>query len=314
MERTILALAVFVGLIGAREVEAEERGPIPIIDTHIHLYDPTRPEGVPWPPEGDKVLYRPVLADDFETVAKENRLAATVIVEASDWVADNQWVLDLTAHAAERFIGLVGSLELGSDSFGDDLATLAKDERFVGIRLRERVGGESYFERDEVWRDLKALSDAGLALDVLMFQFTLEEVAMIGERLPDLPILINHVAGAAIDGEAPDEAWLKGIAAAAAQPNVRCKVSGLFQQSGQRPSPKGLAFYRSTLDALWEAFGADRLIYGSNWPVSDHGGTYGEYKRIVMRYLDEKGRASAEKVLYKNALDFYKIPASRMGL
>lgn len=286
---------------------AEDLSDIPIIDTHIHLYDTNRKEGVPWPPKDDKVLYRPVLVPDFDKVCKENGIRATVIVEASVWLADNQWVLDLVKHNPDRYIGLVGSLEIGSDDFGKNLKKLSEDKRFVGIRMRERP--TKNFFTEEVWRDLKAIADAGQTLDVLMFNFSLEEVAMIAGRLPKLKILVNHLANADVKGGPLDPEWVEGVKTAAAQKNVYCKISGLFQQSHRQPSPTDVNFYRSTLDILSKEFGEDRLIYGSNWPVTMRGGTYGQYKQVIMDYFAPKGRTFVEKLMFKNALKFYDLPA-----
>jgi L-fuconolactonase len=85
---TIFVVAVFVSGCGSRSS-------MQIVDTHIHLYDTSRPEGVPWPLESDTVLYRPVLPPDFAKECEENGISATVIVEASSLLADNQWILDL---------------------------------------------------------------------------------------------------------------------------------------------------------------------------------------------------------------------------
>ena len=115
-------------------------------------------------------------------------------------------------------------------------------------------------------------------------------------------------AGADIEGTPADSLWVKGVNKAASNPNVYCKVSGLFQQSHRSPSPKRLAFYGSVLDELWTAFGEDRLIYGSNWPVSMKGGDYASYKTIVMEYFSVKGCRALEKLLYQNALEFYGLP------
>lgn len=280
---------------------------IPIIDTHIHLYDTTRPEGLPWPPREDTVLYRPILTEQFNEVADANGVNATVIVEASEWIEDNQWVLDLVEDEPDRYIGLVGSLVIGSPEFETNLERFAADSRYVGIRMRERPGREAYFN-DAVWRDLEALASMGKTLDVLMFQFSLSDVDMIAKRNPDLKILINHVAGADIDGKPVDPVWLKDLETAARNPNVFCKVSGLFQQSRQTPSPKETEFYRPVLDALWDTFGEDRLIYGSNWPVTMRGGHYSDYKNVVMEYFTPKGLEVLEKLLYRNALQFYGLP------
>lgn len=105
-----------------------------IVDTHTHFYDPTRPEGVPWPGKNDKSLYRPVLPDDYKAIAKPHGVTGTVVVEASPWVEDNQWVLDLVEK--DPFVlGLVGNLTPGKEDFRKHLARFAKNSRFRGIRV-----------------------------------------------------------------------------------------------------------------------------------------------------------------------------------
>lgn len=279
---------------------------IPIIDTHIHLYDTEREEGLPWPPESDTVLYRPVLTEDFDAIARANNLTATVIVEASDWEQDNQWVLDLVKHDPLKYVGLVGSLEIGSNDFQKNLEKYARDARYVGIRMRPRPNGDDFFN-DAVWRDLTFLADKGMTLDVLMFDFSIKDVNMVAQKLPNLKILMNHVAGADIDGNPVDPEWLADLQLAAQNPNVFCKVSGLFQQSHQQPSPKNTSFYQPVLDALWNTFGEDRLIYGSNWPVTDRGGSYSDYLHIVLDYFTPKGDTALRKLLYQNAATFYGL-------
>jgi len=297
--------SVFLAACATNQQSAD----IPIIDTHIHLYDTNRAQGLPWPPKDDEVLYRPVLTEHFDKVSDENGINATVIVEASKWIPDNQWVLDLVKHDPNRYIGLVGSLEIGTPDFKKHLTKLSKDGRFVGIRMRERPGGDSFFENEAVWSDLQLLSDMNQTLDVLMFQYSLNDVDMISKRLPKLKILINHVAGADIEGKPADPKWIAAVQKVAKNRNVNCKISGLFQQSHRQPSPKNLSFYKPELDVLWEAFGEDRLIYGSNWPVTMRGGTYGEYLRVVNGFFADKSRAAREKFFFKNALKFYGLPA-----
>ncbi len=285
---------------------ADDLSGIPIIDTHIHLYDTNRAQGLPWPPKDDKVLYRPVLPKDFDRVCDENAITAAVIVEASEWLPDNQWVLDLVKHHPDRYIGLVGSLKIGTDDFAKSLKELSKDERYVGIRMRERPTRNFFTE--EVWRDLKLLSDMDQTLDVLMFNFSPEECAMMAARLPKLRILMNHLANADVKGQPADPMWIESVKIAAAQKNVYCKISGLFQQSHRQPSPTNVEFYKSTLDVLVREFGEDRLIYGSNWPVTMRGGTYAQYKKVITDYFSPQGRTFVEKLMYKNALKFYGLP------
>lgn len=304
-----LIVPLLAAVIAAGCVTSKKSASIPIIDTHIHLYDTTRPEGVPWPPETDKVLYKPILTKDFDRVSDENGVNATVIVEASKWIPDNQWILDLVKHDPDRYIGLVGSLEIGTPDFKKHLFQLSKDNRYVGIRMRERPGGDSFFENKAVWADLRLLADMDQTLDVLMFQYSIEDVDMVAKRLPNLKILMNHVAGADIEGKSADTEWVADVQKVAKNPNVYCKISGLFQQSHRQPSPKDVLFYQSELDVLWNAFGEERLIYGSNWPVTMRGGTYAEYLAVVKAYYADKPRSAQEKYFYRNALKFYGLPS-----
>jgi L-fuconolactonase len=286
--------------------QSDDYGDIPIIDTHIHLYDTARPTGVPWPPKSDKVLYRPVLPAHFNEVADANGVAATVIVEASGRLSDNQWVLDLVKDDPGRYVGLVGHLSVGTDSFAKNLKDLSEDPRYVGIRIGD-LSENPAFLTDAVWRDLELLAAMDQTLDVLLNEGDLEHVATIADRVPNLKILMNHAGGINLDGEALDADWLTAFNKAASYPNVSCKVSGLFQRSGRSPAPKDLTFYEPILDAMWKAFGEDRLIYGSNWPVTMRGGEYSEYKAIVMDYFSPKGRQTLEKLLYRNAQKFYGL-------
>ncbi|MEM9657271.1 MAG: amidohydrolase family protein, partial [Planctomycetota bacterium] len=288
MSRMIKMAALTTSLSGAGAM-GDDFSDVAIVDTHIHLYDVTRSEGVPWPPRSDQALYRPVLPKDFDEVARQHGITATVIVEASPWEGDNRWVLDLVRHDPDRYIGFVGNLPVGTPEFAEQLKELSQDERFVGIRIGTRPRGPDYFT-EATWRDLAMLAEMDQTLDVLMYDFSLREVAMIAERLPNLRILVNHVAKAQIDGDQPDAEWVAGVKLAASRPNVYCKVSGLFQQSHQTPAPTNLDFYASTLDVVTDAFGEDRLIYGSNWPVTMRAGSYGDYKKIVFEYYGPKGR------------------------
>lgn len=277
-----------------------------IIDTHIHLYDTSRPEGVPWPPPSDDVLFRPTVARHFDAICAANGVTATVIVEASDRVEDNQWVLDLVKHNPKRYIGLVGNLPIGTPQFAKHLERFAKDKRYVGIRLRSFPEGVDGFN-DAVWRDLKILSDRGLTLDVLMANFNLDDIVLIAKRLPKLKILINHLTGLIINGVPAQAAWTKKVQAAAQYPNVYCKVSGIFQRSNRMPAPKDVAYYAPIFEVVYEAFGEDRIIYGSNWPVTDRGGEYGEQLAIIRKYFSGKGKDVAEKLFWKNASKFYGV-------
>src|SRR5688572_3116211 len=120
-----------------QSIEAAERaatpGKRPIVDTHIHFWQVTRPGGVPWPTPAEGPIFRDVLPPEYKAVARPNGVIAAVVVEASGIVEDNQWILDLVRHDG-FFPAFVGNLEIGAPTFAANLARFAHDARFVGIR------------------------------------------------------------------------------------------------------------------------------------------------------------------------------------
>ena len=286
-----------------------------VIDTHIHLYDTNRSQGVDWPPVKDKVLYRPVLTEHFDAVADREGIASTVIVEASSRVEDNQWMLDLIKDNPDRYLALVGNLPIGTDEFAGLIDRFFKDSRFVGLRMRDRPGGDEFFT-DAVWRDLAILEEKGLSLDVLINNFTIDEVTEVAKRLPDLKIMINHLGGLNITNDPFDENWKAAMEKASQYENVYCKVSGIFQRAGVKPTPKKKLFYSPVFKVVFDAFGEDRIVYGSNWPVTERGGSYSEQLSIIRGYFNALGmqlgdtkssEQIARKLFRDNAVKFYGL-------
>lgn len=274
-----------------------------IIDTHTHFYDPTRPKGVPWPDPNDKILYRRVLPADYKALAVPQGVSGTIVIEASEWVEDNQWILDLAVK--EPFIvGFVGNLQPGSEDFGSNLERFSANPLFRGIRPRGTNIGN--FEKANFLADIERLADKDLEIDLLIGQEELPGVAFLASKIPELRIVINHVASVRIDGKSPDPLWTNGMQKAAEYPNVYCKVSGLVESAQESPAPDDVGYYIPTLDVLWEAFGEDRLVYGSNWPVSERFADYATVQRIVMEYFKTKGQEATEKYFWKNAKAAYK--------
>ncbi len=274
-----------------------------IIDTHTHFYDPTRPEGVPWPDPDDDVLYRPVYPEHHKALAIPEGVTGTVVVEASTWVEDNQWILDLAEN--EPFIvGFVGNLDIGAADFEVNLERYSANPLFRGVRLRGVDIGEVVNNGNLANIEMFASKD--LSVDLLSSPDALPSVAALAKKIPELRIVINHVAGVPIDGKAPDAAWVEGMQMSAANPHVYCKVSGLVESTKDQPAPTDVAYYEPTVDVLWDAFGVDRLVYGSNWPVSERFAEYATVQRIVSQYFNAKGVVATEKYFWRNALAAYK--------
>jgi L-fucono-1,5-lactonase len=283
---------------------------VDIIDTHTHFYDPTRPQGVPWPPKNDAVLHRPVYPEEFKKLAQPHGVTGTVVVEASPWLQDNQWVLDLVAH--DRFLlGLVGNIKPGRSEFRDELKRFEASPLLRGIRIG--VWEKSPLAEDiSVVRDLKLLAERNLTLDVLTAPDQLGAVAKLAAAVPDLRIVIDHCANVRVDGQPPPVAWLEGLRACSPYRNVFMKVSGLVEGTGRAEgsAPTDAAFYQPVLDAIWETFGDDRVIYGSNWPVSARFASYATVFAIANGYFGTKGRVALQKYFAANAGVAYKVTSA----
>ncbi len=292
----------------AAEPAVSPRTRLTVIDTHTHFYDPTRPQGVPWPPPNDPVLYRRVLPTDYRALPVPTPVTGTVVVEASPWLEDNQWVLDLAAR--EPFIlGMVGNLPVGRPGFASCLERFAAHPLFRGIRLRDRKL-EGALEDSAFVGDLRRLADRGLSLDLVGGHEILPFAAALARRLPGLHLIIDHLAGITVNGKPPPPDWLDHMRLLARERHVYCKLSGLVEGTGRTggSAPREVAFYRPVLAAMHAMFGPDRLIYASNWPVSERFAPLGTVQGIVEDYFRACGRPTLERVLGQNARAAYRLP------
>ena len=286
----------------------------PIIDTHIHFFQPSRPGGVPWPPPppaSDPLLYRDVLPAEYKAMAMANGVLASGVVEASPLVEDNQWILNLLGHDS-FFPFFVGQLEIGSPDFAANLERFAGDHRFVGIRGFLWSPPAITLDAAQL-RDLRDLASRGMTLDIVSRGTTnpKDRVEALCTAVPDLRIIIDHLAGA--QGLTPTPEWELAIRRLADLcPNLYIKFSSFYDMYvvgdglHRWTAPTDLAAYEPHFDVLMSAFGEDRLIWGSNWPVSDLGGSFSDEIRLAEEYLAPFGQVVRDKVMFRNALLFYR--------
>ena len=265
-----------------------------------------RPQGVPWPPREHKLLYRTVLPKDYRALPVPRPVAGTVVVEASPWVEDNQWVLDLAAR--EPFIfGLVGNLPVGTKAFAGHLKRFAANKLFRGIRIRDRKL-EGTLDDPAFVSDLKLLADYDLSLDLVGGSEILPYADRLARTTPNLRIIIDHLAGVRVDGKAPPADWSQQMKALVQRRNIYFKLSGLVEGTGRSDgsAPRDPDFYRPVLDAMRQMFGPERLIYASNWPVSELFAPLATVQSIVQEYFRSHGRRANEQVFCKTAKAAYR--------
>lgn len=272
--------------------------PATVIDTHAHFYDPSRPQGVPWPPKSETLLYRTVLPDEFVRLTKPLGVTGVIKVEASAWLEDNQWVLDLAAKNPV-IVASVGRLEPGAPGFRKNLARFHKNRLFRGIRLGKIQEGGDFIA------DLKEMAEADLELDAIGPPKLLAELVRLTDRIPSLRVVINH-----LPFDPPQEArarkeYQEALSELGKRPQVYAKVSNVVRRVQGRV-PDDQEFYKPGLDELWEFFGQNRLIYGSNWPVSEKIAPYKTVLQVVRQYFAVKGQDASEKFFWKNSKAAYR--------
>jgi predicted TIM-barrel fold metal-dependent hydrolase len=300
LRRTFLAAA---GVAAAAPLAAG----IPIIDTHIHLFDPNRPQGVPWPGKDNAVLYQPALPDRYRKLTGSLGITGAIEVEASPWLEDNQWVLDVAAKDS-IIVGTVGDLEPGQPEFGKQLERFHRNPLFRGIRYGN-LWGRNFAEqaaRPAFLADLKLLAGAGLVMDTANPNPALiETIVRITDRVPQLRVVLDHLPQAT---PPPDAAGLAAYNAnlreLGKRPQVYVKLSEILRRVDGKVI-EDAAFYRARLDELYGIFGEDRVLFGSDWPNSDQWAPYPKVLAMAQAYFSGKSRAAQEKYFWKNSVAAY---------
>ncbi len=282
--------------------------PMPVIDAHIHLFDPTRPGGIPWPEKTDTVLYHPALPTRYAALARPHGIVGAIAVECSSWLIDNFWLQDV----AERnpiMLGFIGDLLPEAPDFAATLDRLYRSPLFLGIRygnLWNRDLGAA-IEKPEFRLGLKLLAHAGLVLETANPNPALiTAVLKVSDRIPDLRIVIDHLPHAEVPTDAPAKAtYDANLRELAHRPNIYVKGSEIVQSVAGRVS-LDVGFYVASLDRMWETFGEDRIFFGSDWPNSDTLANYADTFSVAQRYIATRRPAAQQKYFWKNSIAVYK--------
>lgn len=327
----------FVGALGALPLAAEAAlkgqiapagqaagasvaSPFPVIDTHIHIFDKTRP-GMPYPMTmksgGEPPQGYIALPNRFKLVVSPFNVVGAVIVEASGRVEDNFWLLDV-ARDHPIIVGIVGNLDPRDGAFAANLGKLVRNKLFFGIRPREAFEGGHLLqgvEKPEFVGNLKRLADADCSCDTdtpSMGPTAPEALLRLLDKVPSLRIVMDHLPGLTYRlKEFPDTAvmatYVKNLRELAGRPNVFAKLSEVVRPVNGRVSTD-LATYRDWLDQLWSIFGEDRIIFGSDWPQSEsvEFNSYPNVIKVARDYVTSKSPAAMEKVFWKNSTKPYR--------
>lgn len=298
---------MFVGTVASCGV-----GEIPIIDTHIHLFDPNRVQGVPYAgPENSPTRTSGALPEIYEKLARPLGIVGAIEIEASPWIEDNLWALQV-CDRNDIMVGSIGNLNPGSDDFGKFLDRFGKNPLFRGIRYGNLWGYdlEARSREPAFLNNLKLVADADLVLETANQDIgMLEAVLRVSDAVPDLRVVLDHMPNFVAKNEDVRryESVLRELGA---RPQIYSKLSAVIRPvNGEIRTD--LAAHKPRLDLLYETFGEDRVVFGSDWPNSDRVAQIHLVVKVAKDYFADKPRSAQEKFFWRNSVLAYKwVPRS----
>ena len=277
-----------------------------IVDAHHHFWDPALAD-YPWMTDGVAAIRRRFGPEDLEPLLREHGVDGTVVVQARASLDETRSLLE-TAAATQFLLGVVGWIDLTGADVERELAGLSGGA-LVGIRHQVHDEPDpAWLLRADVQRGIAAVGAAGLTFDLLVRTAELPAAVETARRHPEMRFVLDHLAKPPLRGEDMD-AWAGGLDALAALPNVTCKLSGLVTEADWNAWRfAGLAsIHRSALDR----FGADRCMFGSDWPVCLLAAQYGDVLGLLREALDGLGEQERGEVLGGTAVRTYRlVPAA----
>ncbi len=274
------------------------------IDAHQHFwqYDPVEYD---WINQDMQRLQGDFLPQDLMPLLDEANMDGCVAVQARQTEAENEFLLGL-AKDSPQVMGVVGWLDLKADNLEEQLDHYQGDAFFKGIR--HIVQGEpdpEFIIHPDFVRGVRQLGKAGLTYDILVFERQFPAVLAFLEQCPDQPFVLDHIGKPEISGS-PSRTWTEGIQVMAGHPNVYCKVSGMVTEADW--SNWSTDDFKPYLDVVFEAFGPERLMYGSDWPVcllaADN---YQQVIGLVEYYIADYSAPEKAAFFGGNAERFYKL-------
>ncbi len=283
-----------------------------IVDAHHHLWDPGLRD-YPWMTGPAAHLAERRGLEELRAVTEPAGVGATVAVQAAMTEEETSWLLGLAAESGGLVAGVVGWVDLEAPGVAERIAELRAapgGARLVGIRHQVHDEPDpEWLDRGAVRRGLRAVAAAGLAYDLLLFGEHLPAALRVAEALPGLALVVDHGAKPPI-AAGGWEPWSTDLAALAAHERVHCKLSGLVTEARHDAwREDGVERYAAR---LLELFGAERLMFGSDWPVCTLAASYAEVLDLAAGALTGCSPAERAAVLGGNAARFYGLgPAAQ---
>jgi L-fuconolactonase len=273
------------------------------IDAHQHFWDIDRFD-YPWMPPAPSVRRQTFLPDRLARILTRNRFEGCVAVQANTSLDETRWLLDL-AESNQFIRAVVGWVDLTDPNLDAVLDEMQKRPKFKGVRHPVHdEADDNWLLRPEVIAGLTAVARRGLPYDLLVRPRHLPLIPRIAARVPALRMVIDHIAKPDIAAQVL-EPWARDMEEAARLPQVYCKLSGMITEAVW---PEGKADQlRPYVSHVMRIFGADRLMFGSDWPVCMMAGIWKEALAAFTQSIGVQPIEVREKLLGETAQKFYNI-------
>lgn len=273
------------------------------IDSHQHFwhYEPVKHS---WIDDEMAVIRKDFLPSDLKQVYNENGIDGCVAVQADQTLEETDFLLDL-ASKNDFIKGVVGWVDFRANNIENVLDKYSDSQKLKGFR--HVVQGEpdhNFLLRPNFLNGIKALEKYHFTYDILVFPHQLGAVLEFVKRFPYQKFVIDHIAKPYIKDGFFD-GWAVMMQEIAKQDNVFCKVSGMITEADYKSWTE--AQLKPYLDLVFNAFGTERIMFGSDWPVCLVAENYSEVKTIITNFIGGLSKTEQEAVMGKNAIQFYNL-------
>lgn len=274
-----------------------------MIDSHVHFwkYHPVKDA---WMNEDMKVIQADFLPDELEILFRDNAVEGCIAVQADQSEQETEFLLSL-AEQHDFIKGVVGWIDLRDENLPEKLAIFSKYEKLKGWRHIAQAEPNGFLLSPSFLRGIAALKNYNYTYDILIGKNQLKEAIAMVEKFPAQRFVLDHMAKPDIKGNSGDLEWKESIKVMATYKNVYCKVSGMVTEADwQHWKHDDLKFY---LDMVFESFGTDRIMFGSDWPVCTLAASYEETKQVLESYVSNLTNLQRKAVFELNAKECYQL-------
>jgi L-fuconolactonase len=272
-----------------------------IVDAHQHFWDPARGDYGWLKP--DNPIHRVFGTADLRPLLVTTGIDATILVQAAPTVAETDYMLEI-ARNAKFILGVVGWIDLLAPDAADEVRRRAADPLFLGVRpMLQDIGQPDWILQSALTPALNAIAAEGLVFDALIRAPQIAVITELAARHPQLSVVLDHAAKPKLGNADAMAAWARDMEALAVLPNVTCKLSGLLTEL---PPGGGLDDVSRAVGVLFDLFGPQRLIWGSDWPVSTLAGGYQSWFDLAREAVAAREPSAVRAVMGDNAARIYR--------